>query len=158
VNVLSVGLGTHLRLYSPNDGNHGRVETDISIASCANLSLGIKSVCIIVIDCTYSWSMQYQHYYPSADGIWYIGVYSNISQSYGIWVDSSCPKKCSGNRGSCVEGYCACRYGWLGLDCNSYNGLSENLISVIILSVLVGLAACMTIGTALCFHTFSDDF
>jgi len=80
------------------------------------------------------------------NGSWYIAVYSNVSQIYGIWFNKYCPTNCVGNRGKCVStGMCSCRYGWTGLDCTGYHGLSQDMISLVIVGVLVGAALVLSL-------------
>jgi hypothetical protein len=81
---------------------------------------------------------------------YYVGIYANVSTSYGIWWNSVCPPNCINNdddSGECTwdgndVGRCICDDGYTGLDCTQNTGtLPTQYIVLIIIASLVVLSA-----------------
>jgi len=81
---------------------------------------------------------------------YYVGIYANVSTSYGIWFNSVCPPNCINNdddSGECTWdgndlGRCICDDGYTGLDCTQNTGtLPTQYIVLIIIASLVVLSA-----------------
>jgi hypothetical protein len=81
---------------------------------------------------------------------YYVGIYANVSTSYGIWWNSVCPPNCINNdddSGECTWdgsdiGRCICDDGYTGLDCTENTGtLPTQYIVLIIIASLVVLSA-----------------
>jgi len=84
---------------------------------------------------------------------YFVGIQSDSDCTAMVWFNSDCPRDCTiGNRGGCGiknrTGVCVCRYGWEGPTCREHGGLSRDIVSGIIVSVLVGTA----IAFAIMFH------
>jgi len=95
------------------------------------------------------------HFNATINQVWYIGVQNidPIKQNgsiVGVWFNQICAPDCE-DHGTCnldgpEVGDCSCIDGFIGVDCNTADGLGPQFIVLIIIAVLVALTALIGFG------------
>jgi len=94
---------------------------------------------------------------------WYVGLTNTINATTcGIWFGSLCAPDCN-DHGECItsgptEGSCECIDGFIGVDCNTPNGLGPQFIVLIIIAALVLLTAAIGFAAWAYMRRKRDDY
>jgi len=83
---------------------------------------------------------------------WFIGIQNTIGNEtwIGVWFNSLCAPGCAAH-GYCemngpLQGQCQCIEGFIGVNCNTQNGIGPQFIVLIIIAFLVALTAVIGFG------------
>jgi len=94
---------------------------------------------------------------------WYVGLMNPVNATVcGIWFGSLCAPDCN-DHGECIttgptSGSCECIDGFIGVDCNTSNGLGPQFIVLIIIAALVLLTAAIGFAAWAYMRRKRDDY